>query len=165
MSYRVRERVRTPSSGNVSGVRLYRLSAACLLISCAGCVLPARSFGAYEEKSATTAEAVLSAVETARYALQISAQDRATGAYVTVLLDESESGADGAASTLASIQPPDADSRELYDEIEPTLDRAVSVLTDLRVAARGGRLADLPGGESVLGEIADDLNAFVDAHG
>jgi hypothetical protein len=140
------------------------VAAACLLLF-ASCVLPARSFGAYEEKAATTADAVLSAVENARLAIKAAREDRAFAPYVTTLLDEAEQDASGAQGTFGSIQPPDDMSAALSDRLGPLLEHAVKAIGDLREAARGGRMADLARGETPLARASKDLGAFLEAHG
>ncbi len=143
-------------------VRLVVMTACALL--CTSCVLPARSFGAYEEKAATTAESVLSAVETTRLALKAALEDKALGAYTTIMFDEAEEAASGATSTLISIQPPDDRSRRLLDEIEPVLNDAVDAITALRVAARGGESDEFRMWLEPLAKASADLNEFVDSH-
>jgi hypothetical protein len=140
------------------------LLVACLLCMSA-CVLPARSYGAYEEKAANTAEAVLSAVGNAGLAVKASEGSKAYAPYITTLLDESEADASGAAETLTSIQPPDDASLSLFDDLEPTLADATSTLTDLRIAARTGRIGELGRIARPLDDVTQALNAFLDEHG
>src|SRR5438094_711460 len=55
-----------------------------VLCLCVACVAPARSYGAYESKAATTAGDALSAVETARLAVVAVAKHDAFAPYLSV---------------------------------------------------------------------------------
>jgi hypothetical protein len=146
-------------------MRTRAIVAAVALLGCASCVLPARSYGAYEEKAATTAEAVASAVQNANLAISLAVRRNAFAPYITTLLDESENDASSAQETLGSIQPPDDRSLSLFGELDPVLDGAVKALSDLRIAARRGRLEDLPRGRVPLRDAATKLDAFLKEHG
>jgi hypothetical protein len=139
--------------------------AASALVACAGCILPARSFGAYEEKAAATAETVASAVQNANLAVSLADKRDAFTPYITTLLQESEDDASSAQSTFESIQPPDDASIELADALGTILDGAVDTLGELRVAARRGRFDELPGARPALADAATRLDAFLKAHG
>jgi hypothetical protein len=139
------------------------IATACFL-GLAGCVLPARSYGAFEEKAATTAQAAISAIETAQLAIRVAQEHRAFAASIAVTLDEAENDASSAQSTLGSIQPPDNRSRAVSDELDSILDPAIKVLTDLRIDARADRLDELARGEAPLHAATDKLTAFLEAH-
>ena len=141
-----------------------RILAVAFLLSTGACILPARSFGAYEEKAATTAEAVLSAVEEARLVIRLSAERKGFAAYMTTLIDEAEDDASSAQSTFESIQPPDDSSRALADALAPFLDAAVGAIEDMRVAARSGRLHELPRAHSTLHYASSGLKRFLEEH-
>lgn len=102
------------------------------------CVGPARTSDAYTGKASTSLHDTRSAVETARLAVDAAAGDRATGPYLSVLLSEAEKQASSVQSTFDSIQPPDARSDRLRDDVDALLTEAVSDLGDLRIAARRG---------------------------
>ena len=136
----------------------------CALTLCTSCVLPARSAGAYEEKAATTARAVLSAVEDSRLAISAALRERAFAPSLTVMFGENEGDASSAIDTLGSIQPPDDESQQLFDELDGIVQPAVDALRDLRILARGGKLALVHGDEAALEVASDHLNAFIEAH-
>jgi hypothetical protein len=138
------------------------------IVLTSGCVAhpvgPARTFSKYEGKAKTTAEAALSAVETARLAAQLASDGRAFGPYTSAVLSESEAAASGADGTFASIQPPDARADELREELASLLTEAVGHLADLRIAARRGHILDLDEVAKALAKDAEQLRAFVEAH-
>jgi hypothetical protein len=140
---------------------LFALSCAAMLSSC---VAPARSFGAYEGKAATTAEDALSAVETARLAVGAAAKRDAFAPYLSVVLGEAEDAASSVQGTFDSVQPPDSRSDQLRQDLDDRLQAAVSVLSDLRIAVRRGEARELPSRLEDLTKAADALRAFHEAH-
>jgi hypothetical protein len=136
---------------------------AAILVLCS-CVGPARSFDTYEGKAADTAESVASAVETARLAVEGAAGGRVFAPYLSVLLGEAEGDARGTMVIFASIQPPDARSDALRVQLLDLIDRAEAILSELRIAARGGELDRLPEIGSPLASIGGELAAFSEAH-
>ena len=137
---------------------------AALATGLAACVGPARSFTAFEGKAGATAATALSAVQTARLTARMATRDRAFGPYVSVVLSESEEQASGAQGIFDSIQPPDAPSDDLRDELDDILTRAVGVLADLRITARRHRLDLLARKAAPLLDVAKDLRAFTERH-
>ena len=158
-------RFRAPSNGNPQRMRGRAFLVACALVACAGCVLPARSFGAFEEKAAKTAETVASAVQNANLAVSLAINRKAFSPYITTLLDESEDDASSAQSTFGSIQPPDDRSLALSETLEAIVEPAVNTLTRLRIAARAGRFDEMPSARASLAHAAEQLDGFLKAHG
>jgi len=129
-----------------------------------GCVSPARSYGAYENKAETTASDALSAVETARLAVVAASKRQAFAPFLSVVLGEAEDKASSVQATFDSLQPPDERSDKLRSELDDALQSAVSLLADLRIAVRGGRLEVLPGKLGDLTSAAGALRTFQEAH-
>jgi hypothetical protein len=125
---------------------------------------PARTYGKYEGKAVTTAEGALSAVETARLVADSASRGNAFGPYVSIVVSEMEGSATRVQGTFDSIQPPDAAADRLSSELDEVLGPAVRHLTDLRVAARRDRLAELGAVAAPLAEDARRLDAFVSDH-
>ena len=142
--------------------RVLVLLGACLAMT--ACTGPVRSYGVYESKAGKTAEAVVSAVETARLAVGAAARDRAYGRYLGQVLAEAEEDATAAQGTFDAIQPPDRRADRLRGELDDLLTPALSSLTDLRVAARRGDLADLPRLAAPLAGLSKRLDDFANAH-
>ena len=157
-------RFHATASGNDLRMRTRLLTATTALLVCAACILPARSFGAFEEKAAATAEAVVSAVQNANLAIALAEQRKAFSPYITTLLDESEDDASSARSTFGSIQPPDDRSIALAETLDAIVEPAVDTLSELRVAARRGRLHELPRARSALAVAAAKLDGFLTTH-
>ena len=133
-------------------------------VSLAACVGPAGDFAAYEEKAKESAEAVLSAVETARLSVLTASRNGAFGPYTSVLLTETEEDAGSAQATFESIQPPDGRSDAIREELDALFTRAVSALADLRISARRSEPQQVRGMGRALAPIARALESFVAAH-
>lgn len=146
--------------------RLWRLPPAFAVVVILGtaCVAPARSFGAFESKAATTAGDALSAVETARLAVAGAAQRKVFAPYLSVVLAEAEDQASSVQGTFDSVQPPDARSDALRRDLDDRLHAAVSVLADLRIAVRRGQIDLLPSKLGELTKAAGALRAFHEVH-
>jgi hypothetical protein len=132
-----------------------------LLPSCTGAV---RSFDVYESKAGETAKVVVSAVQTARLAVEAARGGRAYGRYLSQVLAEAEEDAGAAQGTFDAIQPPDRRADELRDRLDELLTTATSTLAELRIAARRGRLDELPELAAPLGKVAGKLHDFAEAH-
>jgi hypothetical protein len=138
---------------------------ACLLSACVPHpVGPARTFAKYEGKAASTAKAALSAVETARLVAEGATRHRLFGPYVGIVLGESEDDISGVIGTFSSIQPPDDKADALRTELGDLLDAAESHVSDLRIAARRGRIAELASMADVLRSDAEKLDRFQQEH-
>jgi hypothetical protein len=132
------------------------------LLLVGACTGPVRSTSVYESKAGQTAETVSSAVQTALLAVE---GGKAFGRYLTQTLVEAEEDANAAQGTFDAIQPPDRRADELRDRLDELLGEATGTLAELRIAARRGRLADLPALAEPLPEVAEELDAFAEAHG
>jgi hypothetical protein len=144
------------------------VAAAGLAVLTAGCVAhpvgPARTYAKYEGKAVTTAEGVLSAVQTARMAAQTASKGNAFGPYVTAISSESEEAATGLQGTFDSIQPPNGRADKLRARLDDMIADAVTHLADLRVSLRRGELAAAKDTARPLVKDADRLSAFIDEH-
>ena len=137
--------------------------AAMLLVG--ACTGPVRPSPVYESKAGQTAEVVASAVQTALLAVDAAKDDKAYGRYLTQVLVEAEEDAGSAQGTFDAIQPPDQRADELRASLDDLLSDATDTLADLRIAARRGRLAELPELAKPLPEVAAKLDEFAEAHG
>lgn len=125
-----------------------------------GCVAhpvgPARTFAKYEGKAGTTADAAVSAVQTAHLVADSAAHGRAFGTYVVVTLSEQEDALNKLEGTFGSIQPPDKRADDLRKELDQLLATAIDDTAAVRIAARRGEL-------SRLGDLAEPLQRDADA--
>ena len=137
---------------------------AVLLVLLSACTGPVRSTNVYESKAGVTAETVRSAVETAHLAADAAGRDKAGGRYLAQVLAEAEEDAGAAQGTFEAIQPPDRRADELRDQLGELLDEATATLAELRIAARRGDLDELAGLARPLGPLAEELDAFAEAH-
>ena len=134
----------------------------------AGCVShpvgPARTFGKYEGKAVTSAESVLSAVESARLVAKTAAKGNAFGPYLATMGSEAEDAASGVQGTFSSIQPPDGKADALRRSLLRLMDDAVSHLADLRIALRRGEGNDATRVARPLDVDAKRLTHFIEEH-
>ena len=142
---------RTTSSALVWGV---------VVVLC-GCVShpvgPARTFGSYAAKAATTLESTISAVETVRLLAETKSAGDAFGSYATVAISEQEDALGGLRGTFMSIQPPpDERSAELRRQVADLLTDAFDHVGAVRLEVRRGHLDELV-------TVAEPLAADVDA--
>ena len=142
-----------------------RLLVAVLLLLVGACTGPVRSFEVYESKAGQTAEVTASAVQTALLAVDAAKGEKAYGRYLTQVLVEAEEDAGAAQGTFDAIQPPDQRADELRARLGELLTEATGTLADLRIAARRGRFAELPDLAEPLPKVAEELDAFAEAHG
>ncbi len=126
---------------------------------------PARTFGKYEGKARTTATSALSAVQTARLVADGASRHRLFGSYVGLTLGEAEDAVAGLAGTFASIQPPDEKAGALRDALGQLLNDAEDHLSQLRIAARRGQIAQLADMAKPLADDAGKLDSFLQEHG
>jgi hypothetical protein len=125
---------------------------------------PARTFETYEDKATTTAEAALSAVSTTMLAARIGTDGKAWGTYLSVVISEQEDDLAGAQGTFASVQPPDARSDALRQQLDDILQPALAHVTDVRLSVRRGRLSELADVAAPLAGDQSRLRAFLDGH-
>jgi hypothetical protein len=142
-----------------------RVAGALGLLVLGGCVGPARTTDDYTRKASTSVHDVHSAVETARLGVDAVARDRTTGPYVSVLLGQAEEQATSVQSTFDSVQPPNEDADRLRDEVDGLLTQAVSVLGDVRIAARRGDTDGITGRGPALADISKRLSDLEDRLG
>jgi hypothetical protein len=142
-----------------------RRAVAVALLALTSCVGPARSFGSYEGKAGATADDMRAAVETARLAVGVASRGRAFAPYLSVVLAEAEDDASAVEGAFDSIQPPDTRSDRLRGRLDAVLSDAVSILSELRIAARRGKFHLLPRLARPLAGLSGKLDAFAEAHG
>jgi hypothetical protein len=144
------------------------LAAAVGLLVLSACVPhpvgPARSLSKFEGKARTTAKSALSDVETARLAAQTGGKGDAFGAYLSVLLSETEDRIAGVQGTFDSIQPPGDQADALAQQLDAILTDALAHVRDVRVAARRGEIGRLPQLAAPLDADSANLSRFVEAH-
>jgi hypothetical protein len=139
--------------------------AALVSLALAACVAPARSFGAYEGKAASTARTALSAVSTAMLAARVGSRGDAFLPYVATTLANAETDVRSAAGLFDSIQPPDGSAERLRTRLDAILTSADAEITALRVRARWTDVAALGAATDRLDALARRLRAFLAAHG
>jgi hypothetical protein len=133
-------------------------------LGCVACVLPARSFEAFEGKAVESAKTASGAVATARLSAREASSGKLTAAYTSVAMADAEKDANGAQSSFDSIQPPDKRSDAVRDHLDRLLSRAVSAISQLRIEARRGHLAGLERRAQDLGPVERRLEAFQQVH-
>lgn len=123
-------------------------------ISGAACVGPSRTRSDYERKVANSAEAVVSAIESALLTIDVAADGRAPAAYISLRLSESEETAASVETALTAVQPPDRALDDLRRDALTAIGDASDVLEELRLAAYRAELHALP---RIAGELERPL--------
>lgn len=118
------------------------------------CVGPSRTDADYVEKAANTAEAARSAVVTTLLVVDASSEGKAPARYVSLTISEAEEDVSSIASSFQIVQPPSQKAAVLRDEVTSALGDATTALANLRIAARAGRLTDLPRLAEPLAEVS-----------
>ncbi|MQY04682.1 hypothetical protein [Actinomadura macrotermitis] len=131
-----------------------------LVLACAGCASSSRSDEDYRRKAAKTAEAAASAVRTAEIGVRAAGDGKATGPYLSALLNEADKDLNEVAGGFMSRQPPGGDADKVRERTGKLLDQAVDVLDDLRIAVRRGQIGRLPEVGKDLPQIADRLESL-----
>lgn len=138
-----------------------------LLVTC-GCIQPvgpARTSESYRAKATTTAEAGISAAESASLVIDGADEERLLPPYTAVLLSELEDDAGGAASTFSGIQPPSAEADRVRADLLDRMADLQDALAELRIDARRGDLEALADVRPALRDAVDQLEAFVEEQG
>ncbi len=110
----------------------------------AACVGPSRTSADYQRKVTNSAEAVVSAVESARMTVELARDGRAPAPYVSLRLSESEEAAASVETAFGAVQPPERRLDDLRSATLTVIGDAVDVLEELRVASYRGELDRLP---------------------
>jgi hypothetical protein len=134
-----------------------RLVALVLVGLLTGCVSPSRNDRDYELKAGNTAKAVASSVAAAILGAEAAGKQKASGAYLSVLIGNAEKDALSVQSTFDSVQPPDATADRLRATVDDLLASATAGLAKLRIACRRGQLAGLPRLADAMRSTLDEL--------
>jgi hypothetical protein len=105
-----------------------------------------------------------SVVETARFVALVASEGKALSPSVAVALTDAEQDASAIQGAFGSIQPPNPQADELRDQLDELLSQAAAAISEMRVAARRDRLADLQRMAQPLGSLSDRLERFAEAH-
>lgn len=136
------------------------VAAVLALVVVTGCASPSRTDRDYRLKAANTAESIVSAVQTARLAVRTAEAGKTFGPFLSQLLSDMESDANGIVATFESVQPPSKAADAVHDHLAALVGDAVDALRSLRVAARRGDRAALRTLADALAPLAEKLTAF-----
>lgn len=117
-----------------------------LVVLATACVGPSFTVQDYWQKAANAAEAMRSAVETARLVTGAAAEGKTPGRYASLALSEAEMDAGSISESFKVVQPPSQRVQQLREELSAVLDASTSALASLRITAYRGdhrRLAEL----------------------
>lgn len=141
-----------------------RRAAVIVVLAFSACVAPTRGFEAFEGKAVDSVRSVTSSVETTRMAIDSALGSEGTAAYLSRTISDAEEEAAGAEGSFATIQPPDARSDALREEVSPLLSSASDLVEDARIAMRRSDIAALSELAGELAKAAQKLHDFLDAH-
>jgi hypothetical protein len=140
------------------------LIGATLLFSSAGCVGNAATTPAYRGKAHLSAEAAVSALQTAKLAVDTSAKGNLLDTYLEIVLSQAEDDLGTVQQQFDSIEPPNSvEADRLRDRLDALLTRGTGVLADLRIAARRDEQAEMIKTAADIPALADKLDAFAEA--
>jgi hypothetical protein len=105
---------------------------------------------------------VLSAVSTSQLVAKVVRDKGAFATYISVALDSAERDATSTESTFASIQPPDAASDQLRDDLNNVLNDASDTISSMRIAARRRDWDKLMRAAADLPELSQKLEKYED---
>ena len=138
-------------------------------VALSGCVShpvgPARTYSSYEAKARTTASSARSSVATARLLAETASKGKTFGGYASTSASETEDALSATIGTFDSIQPPNARSQELRDELDSLLQDALTRVTDVRIAARRGQFSEMAQLTDGLQDSEIALTDWLEAHG
>jgi hypothetical protein len=120
------------------------LAALSLLGVCTGCASSSRTDDDYRHKVANTAEALNGVLGTVEVAVRVVARDRVPAPYISVTFAEADDDAASTQGNFDAIQPPSAAADALRSKLDDAMQKTVSMLDDLRIAARRNRSAEIP---------------------
>ena len=127
-----------------------------------GCVGPAGTAADYRLKARSSARSALSAIATAELAARLVRDKAAFSTYVGVVLDSAERDITSVESTFAAIQPPNASSDQLREDLDKALNAAVSTISSMRIAARRDEWRHLLDAADDLPNAATGLQKYVE---
>jgi hypothetical protein len=102
----------------------------------AGCAGPTYTDSAMRSQASRSASAAVSELETLRLVVDAQLHDHSWWQYTDVVVTDSERALSTIESTLASRQPPSADSGKARNRVVTALEAASDMATDLRIAVR-----------------------------
>ena len=145
-----------------SGVRASKrgLTSLTVILLAGACVGPSLSDQDYRQKAANSAEAMRSAVETAKLVSRAAIDGKASGRYTSLALSEAEVDAGSIAESFKSVQPPSRRVHQLRDDLSALLDESSLTLASLRVAAYRGDEALLVEVSGALPRLSSELSRF-----
>jgi hypothetical protein len=122
----------------------------------------ARTDEKYLGKAVTTARAAESEVATVLLVADAASRGKSFGPYTALVVSDAEAALSGVQGTFDSIQPPSDASDSTRDELDALLGNAVDHVSNVRIAARRGELADLAETARPLVRDAAGLREFVE---
>ena len=146
-----------PDPARRLSARLMSCSVA-LVCVCTGCASSSRTDEDYRHKVANTAETLNGVLGTVQVALEVTA--RAPAPYLSVTFAEADDDASATVGNFDAIQPPSATADELRGRLDQVMQDTVSMLDDLRIAARRNRMSELADLAKPLSMLQDKLDTL-----
>ncbi len=134
-----------------------------LIVVAAGCVGPSRTAADYRRKAANSAEAVVSAVESALLTVEVARDGRAPAPYVALRLSEDGESVASVETAFGVVQPPSPKLDSLRSDTLTVIADASDVLEELRIAAYRGELHRLPEIARGLEELLEPLRRLMES--
>lgn len=138
------------------------LAALAVLSVCSSCSSSSRTDDDYRRKVANTAETLNGVLGTVEVAVRAVARDRVPAPYISVTFAEADDDAASTQGNFDAIQPPSAAADALRSKLDDTMQKTVTMLDDLRIAARRNRSAEIPGLAKPLHDLQLSLSKLED---
>jgi hypothetical protein len=129
-----------------------------------GCTTNSPGHAGYESRASTTAERMVSPVQTGELLAQLGHRGNLFGAYAKTATTGALDEADVIESGWNQVQPPNRRSQRIGNQLDELLTRSVDELVNLRVAARKGDLEALGRYERPLHHLAARLQRCESEH-
>ena len=131
-----------------------------VLVLAAACATPQHSDHDYQGAARKAAESTASAVATAL--IGAGQHDRATGAYLTVVVESAERDALKEQASFDALQPPVRRDDALRDGLDALLSKVTAGLAAMRIACHRSDLEALPGLAHQLRPTLEKLRELAD---
>jgi chromosome segregation ATPase len=135
-----------------------------MALALGGCVGHARTTPAYRGKASLTADAAISALQTAKLTVDISAKGNMLGRYGETVLSQAEDDFGSVQAQFDSIQPPNTkEADDLRSRLDDLLSQGSDMLSQLRILSRRAEEKEMEKTAESIPGLVDKLDKFSQA--
>jgi hypothetical protein len=125
-----------------------------------GCDAPSPDAGAYLQNADSALSSAVSEARTAAVVLANSLSDNTTTSYANTAITDSESAIGPIEDSFGNVDPPDARSDELRDQVMSMLGDTADACASARIAVRRGDREEMRATAAALRTLADRMERF-----